>query len=292
MRPIPPFTYHRPTTLEEAVALLGETRGVKVIAGGTDLIVKTRDGAPVPEALVDIGQIKELDYVCEGAGMLRIGALTTHSDVLRSSLVSEKVPVLAQAVGAIGCVQIRNRGTIGGNLCNASPAADTAPPLLVLDAHLKVVSSRGTRIIPLTGFFRGPGETALMEDELLCEVQIPIPGEDVGMGFHKLGRRRAHTLSLVSAAASLKVDDGMCGEARVALGAVAPTPLRVWGVENRLMGRRLTEELVKGAAAAAMEEVRPITDVRASAEYRREMSRALTERVLLDAYSMVQEGSR
>ncbi|MFQ6076031.1 MAG: FAD binding domain-containing protein, partial [Candidatus Bathyarchaeia archaeon] len=242
MRPIPPFSYHRPMRLEEAVALLGELGDARVIAGGTDLIVEIRDGAPVPEAIVDISQIREMDYIREEAGMVKIGALTTHAEILRSSLVSARVPVLAEAVKAIGCAQIRNRGTIGGNLCNASPAADTAPPLLVLDAHLIVVNPGGIRTIPLTSFFKGPGETVLKGDELLCEVQAQVPEEDTGTSFRKLGRRRAHTLSLVSAAACLKLEGGRCEEARVALGAVAPTPLRAWGVEGRLRGKKLTEE--------------------------------------------------
>ncbi|MFQ6053236.1 MAG: FAD binding domain-containing protein, partial [Candidatus Bathyarchaeia archaeon] len=180
-------------------------------------------------------------------------------------------------------VQIRNMGTIGGNLCNASPAADTAPPLLALDAEAEIDSLGGTRIIPLSGLFAGPKVNSLERGELLREVRFPVPPAGSGSAFHKLGRRRGHTLSIVNASAYLEVEDDVCVEARLAVGAAASTPLRMPGAEEMLKGRRLTAETMERAASACRHLVRPVDDIRASSDYRREMARVLVRRALTDA---------
>jgi carbon-monoxide dehydrogenase medium subunit len=209
---------------------------------------------------------------------LHIGGLARLAEIEGSPLAQEKAPALVQAIRIMACPPIRNRGTITGNLCTASPAADTAPPLLVLNASVRMQSSGGERIVPLADFFLGPGETVKRLDEMLTEVILPI--EEGHSAFLKLGRRKAFTLSIASAAAFAKIRGGKMEEVRVALGAVAPTPLRGRKVEEALKGKEANEENIAQAAEWIKNEVRPISDVRASAEYRRDMSYVLTKRVL------------
>jgi len=284
MRPLPTFRLHRPETLGEALELLGSLEGARPIAGGTDLLVLLRDGAIQARHLVDLGRVEELRYIREEDGAIRIGAATTHAQLLGSELVAAKAPVLQEAAAFMGSVQTRNTGTLGGNLCNASPAADTAPPLLVLGAELTVTALEGPRSIPLGELFAGPKMNSLGPGELLTEIRFPAPPLGSGASFHKLGRRRGFTLSVVNAAAYLEVDGGICRGARVAIGAVAATPLRMTAVERMLEGEKLSRLLMEEAASACRGLVEPIDDVRASAEYRREMSRVLARRALIDAW--------
>jgi len=192
--------------------------------------------------------------------------------------VREKAPALTQALQIMACPPIRNRATIAGNLCTASPAADTAPPLLVLNASVRLQGSGGERMVPLAEFFLGPAETVKRPDEILTAVIIPL--EEGRSGFLKLGRRKAFTLSIASAAAFAKTRGGRIEEVRVALGAVAPTPIRGRKVEETLKGKEANEANIAQAAEWIRSEVKPISDVRASAEYRRDMSYVLTRRVL------------
>jgi len=195
-----------------------------------------------------------------------------------SSIVRERAPALAEAVNVLASPHIRNRATIAGNLCNASPAADTAPSLLALDASVKLQSADEERIVPLSQFFLGPEQTVTKPDEVLTEVIIPL--QEGASAFIKLGRRKAFTLSVASVAAFAKVNNGKFEEVRIALGAVAPTPIRARKVEEALKGKDISEDNVEKAAQLVKEECWPITDVRASAEYRTEMSYVLTKRVL------------
>ena len=209
--------------------------------------------------------------------------MTRINELAYSDIIARNVPALAEAAKSMGSWQIRNRGTIGGNLCNASPAADLVPPLLVFDASLKAVSLDGERVMPIEEFFRGPGVTALKRDELLLEVRIPIrPG--VSSCFMKLGRRKAFTLSVVSAACSVRVEGGAIKDAKLALGAVAPTPIRVREVERKLKGIGVDDEKsISEAIEEVKSHVRPITYIRATAEYRREMSYVLAKRAVMEA---------
>ena len=283
MRPIPDFDLHRPESLREALALMAELESVRPIAGGTDILPLLRDGVMKAEHLVDIRGLRELRGVGLRNGILSIGAATTLTEVLEAPLVAEKAPVLREAVGQVGSVQTRNQGTLAGNICNASPAADTAPALMVLDAQVSVDSLKGSRRMSVSEIFAGPKMNSLAGDELVTEILISVPPQGSGAAFKKLGRRRGITLAVVNAAAYLEMEGETCKAARVALGAIAATPIRVPGVEEMLEGKTLSPELLEESSRACHGIVSPVDDVRSSAEYRREMSCVLVKRALIDA---------
>jgi len=284
MRPLPRFRVHRPKSLDEALKLLATLEKAKPIAGGTDLIPLMREVEVEVEHLIDLGGIGELRFIEEGDGYIRIGATTTLSDLVDSTLIASKAPALWEAASSMGSVQIRNRGTIGGNLCNASPAADLGPPLIALGAEAEIRSVDKARWIPVEEVFAGPKVNSLAGDELLTSVRFKIPPRGAGSAFEKIGRRRGMTLALVNAAAYIELEDETCRSARIALGAVAEKPLRLREAEGRLMGERVNEELIEEVSELCSKLVRPIDDVRASAWYRREMSRVLSRKALLRAW--------
>lgn len=284
LRAMPRIEYHRPTELEQALELLSEHKeDCKIIAGGTDLIPAARQGRmllPRHIHIIDISSIKELDYIIKDGALIRIGATVRLSEIGMSAVVKEHLPVLADAASQMGSLQVRNLGTIGGNLCNASPAADTASPLLVLDAMVNVRGIDRQRLVPLKGFFTGPGKTTLAPGEILAEVQIPLTKPAGSSCFIKLGRRNAFTLSIVSVATLVKVKDGIFDDIRIALGSVAPTPFRASKAEEHLIGEKVNEQVIDDGANVVASEVKPISDVRAGAEYRRDMSFVLTKRAI------------
>ena len=284
MRPLPRFRVHRPKSLDEALKLLATLEKAKPIAGGTDLIPLMREVEVEVEHLIDLGGIGELRFIEEGDGYIRIGATTTLSDLVDSTLIASKAPALWEAASSMGSVQIRNRGTIGGNLCNASPAADLGPPLIALEAEAEIRSVDKARWIPVEEVFAGPKVNSLAGDELLTSVRFKVPPRGAGSAFEKIGRRRGVTLALVNAAAYIELEDETCRSARIALGAVAEKPLRLREAEGRLMGERVSEELIEEVSELCSKLVRPIDDVRASAWYRREMSRVLSRKALLRAW--------
>ena len=279
VRPLPPFEYVAPASLREALLLLREHKGkARLLSGGTDLIPKLKKRAELAEVVIDLNRIPELAGIDLENGCLKIGALTRQEEIRKSPLVKEKAPALVEALSIMASTPVRHRGTLAGNLCSASPAADTAPPLLVLDAAVKIQSATSERRVPLSEFFAGPGRTVLEREELLTAVLIPV--QEGASAFLKLGRRKAFTLSIVSAAAFVRTRQGKIEEVRVALGAVGPTPIRGRSVEASLRGAAATMEKIAQAADAVKGDVKPISDVRASAEYRREMSCVLARRVL------------
>jgi carbon-monoxide dehydrogenase medium subunit len=284
MRPLPHFRLYRPKRLDEALELLATLESARPIAGGTDLIPLMREVEVEVEHLIDLSLIEELRYIDERGGYVNIGATTTISDLTRSEVVSSKAQTLWEAAMSMGSIQIRNRGTIGGNLCNASPAADLAPPLIALEAEVEVRSREGSRCMPVEEVFAGPKVNSLAPDELLVEIRFRAPPAGSGSAFEKIGRRGGMTLSLVNAAAYIELEGETCRVARIALGAVADRPLRMREMEERLAGRGLREELIDEVSALCGELVRPIDDIRASAWYRREMSRVLSRRALLEAW--------
>ena len=279
---IPEINYIYVSKLDEALEVLHTLDNARVLAGGTDLVMDLKIGRIRPETIVDISRVDELKYIKDEGDYLRIGALTTLQDIVESSLVRAKAPVLVKAVNEMASWQVRNVATIGGNLCNASPAADSAPPLMVLEARLILASREGEREVPITQFFKGPGKTVMRPDELLKEIIIPY---ERGSGQHyiKLGRRDAFTLSIVSVAALVKVSNGKFSDVRIALNSVAPTPVRAYDAENALKGREVNLENIENASKLVLNSISPITDVRASAEYRKEMSVVLTRDALLAA---------
>jgi CO/xanthine dehydrogenase FAD-binding subunit len=267
----------------EALSLLAQHRAeAKPLAGGTDLIpqVRRREIA-APRLFVDLKGIPGLDTITyDSKKGLTLGALATITSVERSPLVREHCPVLANALRTMACPQVRNRATITGNLCSAVPSADSAPGLLVLEGMLKLVSQKGERVVPITDFFTGPRKTILADDELLTEIHIPsLPPKYKGI-YLKLSPRKSMDLAVVGVAAFVVRDGDVCKDVRIALGAVAPTPLRARKAESALIGKKLTDDSIIEAARAASTECRPIDDHRASAEYRCDMVYVLTRRAL------------
>ncbi len=240
-----------------------------ILSGGTDLLVKIRGGVAAPETLLDIGRIPTLSGIRESNGSIEIGAATTETEILASSIVQETLPVLTTALAGLGSIQIRNRGTLGGNLANASPAADSAIPLLLYDAELDLVGPNGPRTVPLDGFFLGPGKTALEPGDYIRTIRVPIPEPGWCPFYHKVGKRRALTIAIASVGALIRIEGDRIVGVRFAAGSVAPTPIRLHAVEERIRSNALTEEVVDEARRLAMESVSPIDDVRATADYRR-----------------------
>ena len=275
---IKPFAYSAPKTLKETLLLIEKfgSEGT-LIAGGTDLIPLLKLRFVTPRYVVDISNLSELDFIEEGDDSLRIGAVTRHRTLERSPIVSKSAPILADAASQIGSPLIRNMGTVGGNLVNASPCSDTSTPLLALGAKLQLVKSSGQRIVMIDDFFLDVKKTVIQHDELLTEVQIPHRPPKTGAAFIKVGRRTGNDLAIVSVAVSINIPNGVCKNVRIALGSVAPTPLRVRKAEASLVGKKLGEKEISEAAQISSEEIRPISDVRASAEYRREVSKVIVQ---------------
>ena len=282
MKPLKGFDLLRPRTLVGALEALNTLELAQPIAGGTDLIPTFRDLGCKPKYLIDLSLIQELSGIHEEEGFLNIGATTTHSQILSSKLVEEKVKALHEACRWIGSVQIRNRGTIGGNICNASPAADTATPLLVHAAEAHIASLNDTRWIPIQDMFAGPKVTVLEPNELLIELRLPIVN-GAGSSFHRIGRRKGFTLSVVNTAAYLERDSDKVKEIRIALGSIAPTPLTVQRLDEH-SGKKMNESFMDKVIEICLEQIKPIDDVRGTAEYRRDMTLVLVRRALHDAW--------
>lgn len=277
-------SYAAPRSLQEAVALLA-AGDVTVLAGGTDLMLQSRAGrAPLRPTLMNIRRIAELRGIAEADGSVRIGALTTITELRNSALVRGRFHALWQACDHFASDQVRNAGTIGGNVCNASPAGDTVVPLLVLDARVVLASGRNdalaTRSLPLAEFVTGPGRTARAADELLVGLELPLPPPDSISAFFKLGTRPALDISVITIGLAARQAGRRLHEVRVAFGAVAPRPVRAPAVEAALEGRALDDATIEAAGAAADRDIRPIDDVRATEWYRREMVGNMLRRML------------
>lgn len=278
------FEYQVPTSLREVLTLLDRRRGqVGILAGGTDLIVKMKQGQTCPSLIVDVKKIPELNRLewSEGEG-LHIGAAVPLSKLAAFLPLREKFGMLAHACSIIGSVQTRNRATIGGNLCNAAPSADTPPPLLCFGAKAIVAYISGTRVVPLEDFFLTSGKTALDSNELLVEIEIPNPPASSAGCYLRHTLREEMDIAVVGVASFLVLSPQgkIVQDARIALGAVASTPIRAAQAEALMIGRSLSEDLIEEAAARAVEAAHPISDMRGSAEYRSELVRVLTRRTL------------
>jgi len=282
------FQYHSPSSVAEAVKLLDEHGSeALVLAGGTDLIPKMKQAVLKPKHLVNLKRIPELVGVREEAEQIRVGALTRLRDLERSIIVTEKLPLLHEAVTAIGSVQIRNMGTVGGNICNASPAADSAQALVALDAKANIAGPSGTRSIELESFFTGPGKTVLGRGEFLASLTIPYPDEGSHGAFIKLARTSLD-LATTSIAVNAKMKKDTVESIRVVMGSVAPTPLRLRNVEQSLMKKKLTVDAIEEAGRLVSESIKPIDDIRGTAEYRRLASKGLA----MEALTRILEDSR
>ncbi len=279
MSTLPNFAYYRPSTVAEACALLAAP-GAAVLAGGTDLLVHMRSGRRTPTALVSLQELPGMVEVQHSDGFTTIGAAAALAALTDDAEMLARFPVLADAARYMGSLAVRAQATVGGNLCNASPAADLPPALMALDATVQLQRGEDTRTMPLEQFFTGPGRCALEPGELCIAVVVPTqPGRRVV--YERLDQRRAMDIAMVSVAAAVETDDaGAVTVARIVLGAVAPTPLRVPEAEAALCGGPLDEARMTAAATAAMAAAKPITDLRATAEYRRDMVGVLVRRAL------------
>jgi len=272
---LPDFEYFSCNTVEDACKLLStldsETR---VFAGGTDLLVKMKHRKITPRNLVNIKKIPNLDYIhYDDSNGLQIGALTTVESLANSSVVIKKFPVLGEAASLLGTPHVRALATIGGNLCNASPAAECAPALLVMGATVKIAGPNGERIVPLESFFTGPGQSVIKTGELLTEIQVPVLPPHTGGVHLKYGSRRVD-IAIAGVSILMTVDGQQCQDIKIALSAVGPTPFRAKKAEAVLRGKILTmgkEDVILKAAKAASEESSPIDDIRGKADYRRHL---------------------
>jgi carbon-monoxide dehydrogenase medium subunit len=281
---VKPFEYVAPSTAKEAVAILAKNGAdARALAGGTDYLVDLKHSSNTPKIVVDVSGISEFGGIGMTKQGLRIGATVTHTEIMDSGLVKKHAPAMQEAALTIGAVQTRNLGTLGGNLVTCVPSLDSGPVLIALDAIVTIAGAKGNKTMPLSDFFVGPRKTALKTAELLADIIIPKEMLGRGCSFRKFGLRKGQALALVNAAASIKITKGKISEARIALGAVAPTVIRALSAEKLLTGQKPTDDLFAKAADIAATEAKPIDDFRASASYRLDLIRAGTKRVLAEA---------
>jgi len=283
------FEYARPTSLQEVLSLLRDEPEARLLCGGTDLLVGLRKGTLRPPLVVDVKRVAELPpEIAETAGMLRVGATAPLTRLIADERVRTHFPALVEAALVVGSIQIRNRATLAGNLCNASPAADTAPPLLVYDALVEMAGPQGRRRVPVGEFFVGPGRTALGPAEVVTAVEMPLPDRPLGAAFGRMTRRRGVDLATVNLCCSMT----SAGVTRFAYGAVGPRPFLVADESGTLADAAADparqDEILRRLTGQAS----PITNVRASAEYRRAMLDVLSRRALETARQRLAEVSR
>lgn len=279
------FEYFAPESLAEAIALFEEKgRQARILAGGTDLMVKIAHKILFPTALISLKKVNGLDKIeFDPKNGMTIGAMALLADVAKHPDIKKHYPAVAAAAQNTANVQVRNMGTVVGNLCNASPSADNAPALLCLDALVNIIGPRGERQISLVDFFRGPGVTALEPAEIVTAVKIPPPLSHCGMTYNSLSARGKLDCSAVGVAALVVLKGDICRKARIVIGACAPVPMRAERSEEILTDTSLDDDLIRKAAMTAGQEAMPISDLRATADYRLKMVNVLTMRVLFEA---------
>ena len=307
------FDYLRPQTLEEALALLNQYgKKAKLIAGGTDVIVLIKQKAMMPEVLISLRGIPGLDQI-RYDGALKIGAMVTHRGIEKSEVIRKEFSALTDAADVLGSIQIRNVATIGGNICTAAPSADTATPLLVLGTQVKIKSLSEEKMVPIEGFFTGPGETILKKGEMVTELVVPKPLPNTGSAYWKLQRRLALDLPILGVSVLLSLDKGTvscsdmlcttspissilhtmekdeltCKEIRIALGVAAPTPIRALKAENLMRGKKISDELLEEVANTASAEAQPRDSIRGEAWYRKDLVRVLVKRMAMKSIERV-----
>ena len=283
------FEYFAPTSLDEAIQLLSrDGNGGRALAGGTDLVVQMKEGGakfPMPSYVVSLRRLPEIKGIEFGEREgLRIGAGVTMAEVAESALIRERYPLIAEGAGLVGSLQTMNMATVGGNVCNAAPSADIVPPLLACDADAVIAGPSGRRTLPLEEFFLGPGVTTLQPRELLVELLAPAPAPRTGGAYARHTPRKQMDIAVVGVGVALTLSaSDVIERARIALGAVAPTPVRAREAEAVLVGQAASDAVFAQAAEAAAAECRPISDIRGSAEFRRHLVRVMTERLLREA---------
>lgn len=288
LAPIPRFDYVVPKTLSDLLEMLdGQGKETTVIAGGTDLMLALKERTVFPDTVVNLGHLKgELGGIGVSNGVLRIGALATFSQIELSPFVVRYANALRQGAANVGTLQIRSIATLGGNLATASPAADSAPPLIALGASIILLSKSGQRVLPVENFFTGPKKNVLRSGEIISSVEIPAK-DSVSSAWIRGAVRKENVLSTVSVAVATSVRDGKFGTSRIALGAVAPTPILAEKSSAMMSGSEATAEQAGKVASLAVADSRPISDIRASESYRKHLVYALTKRLILQLLSEV-----
>ena len=277
------FVYECPATIEDAVAAMGAV-GARALAGGTDLIPQLREGRRQADRIVDLKRIPELTAISALTdGDVVLGAAVSATAIARHAAVAVSYPAVAQSARLIGSVQVQNRASLGGNICNAAPSADGVPALLCHQARVRIAGPTGRREEPLEALFRGPGQTTLAPDEILISIVLPPPAPRSAAKYLRFTPRREMDIAIAGAGTWLRLDAaGAIAEARIVLASVGPTPLRAVSAEQRLQGERPTRGLLDAAGRLAADDARPISDTRGSADYRRSLIAVLTARALAD----------
>ncbi len=284
------FNYLKPGSLKEALSMLSEYKDeCKVICGGQSLLIVMRQGMVAPEYLLDIKHVKELNYISfDAKDGLKLGATTTHRAIEKSDVIAKNYPVLIAMENKLASIQTRNWGTIGGNLAHADPAGDPGPVLIALKGNVKVGSAAGERVFPLDEFFVDYFATQKNDDELILEIQVPVPEPKTGTAYQKFNLLDSD-MGIVAAAASVTLNnDGTCKEARIVLGNAAPIPLRVKRAEELLVGKKYDEKLFAEAGNIASEDCEPVADIHATEAHRRHVIGVLTKRMLKKAWEQAQ----
>lgn len=293
-RTLPRFEYLSPDTVEEALGLLNQYgQKAKVLAGGTDLISEMKWGEHKPEYVISLGRISGLDNIDydEKSG-LKLGALCKIAQIEKSDVIREYYPILSQAASVLASMEIRNRATVGGNLCTAAPSADMPPSLLALEARAVIASNEGERALPLEDFFAGPKKTVLKHDEILVRLEVPPMKPNSAGEYVKFGRRRAMEIAMIGVAALLTIEpkENQCIDLKLAFATAAPTPIRTKEAEKKLIGNKLDANIIETAAQMASEEASPRTSWRTTEEYRRDLIPVLTRRAIQTAWSRIGSG--
>jgi len=282
---LPDFSFHQPASVREAISLLMQRPGSAAMAGGTDLLVEMKKGLRSHDDIVSLSKITELKAISEDGENLYIGACATHSEVIASRLVGTFVPALAEATSKIGSAQVRNTGTIGGNICTAASCSDTAPVLLAMAASLEIAGPENSRTVPLSEFFTFNKKTILSPGELITRIIVPKPEPGTWACYEKFGLREAGSISVVSVAAKVVVPGGTCTDACIVIGAVAPTPRISAKASAVLVGRTIRElndtpAIIEEAGTAAVSDAIPIDDIRGGAQFRRDVLKVLVKRAI------------
>ena len=282
------FQYHKPKTIEEACRLLELKEKAAVLAGGTDVLVEIKKGLRQNNDLVSLSALDELKEISKDESNLYIGAGATHNAVKNSPLIKNKFQSISEAASLIGTEQIRNTGTIGGNLCTGASCCDMAPVLIAYNANIELVSLKGKRTEALKDFFRFHKETMIEKGEIMIKVIVPVPGKGVGIRFEKFGLRESASISVASASAFVKVEDGKCVDSRIVIGAVAPIPMISEKASKVLNGTKVTElsegsSVLKEVGEAAAVDSLPLDDIRGTADFRKDIIIILIQRAVLKA---------
>lgn len=286
---LPDIEYHAPRTLAEALRLLVKLKDARIVSGGTDLLVELKQGLIEAEALISLQNIKELKKIEKKDQHLRLGAMVTPQEIISHPLIKQHLPALAEAARSMASPQVRSLATIGGNIASAVPSADLPPTLIAAEASLELQCTESFREVNLLEFFTGPRLTICRQEELLISILVPVPPPETGISFLKFALREANALAVASVASRITLENEVISKAVIVLGAVAPSPMLALKASESLEGKKPSPSLFEKAASTAKDEARPISDIRGSIWYRKELIQVLTRRSLTKSLKRARE---